>query len=128
LGKNFLSAVTKEVCNLYSIKKLNTTAYHPQTVGQVERLNSILCQTLSMFASRNQKNWDLFIPSFFLAFRTSPSESTTKSLFYLLHRREALLQMDVSLLLATDSTSSIAEQWKHIVQQIELAQRLANRK
>lgn len=47
-GRNFLSAVFKEVCNLYSIKKLITTAYRPQTDGQVERLNSTLCQTLSV--------------------------------------------------------------------------------
>lgn len=71
----------REVCKLYSIKKLTTTACHPQTDGLVEHLNSTLCQTLSMYVSKNQKDWDVFIPAALFAFRTSPSESTGESLF-----------------------------------------------
>jgi len=37
-GKNFLSTLVTEVCKLYSIKKVNTTAYHPQTDGLVEQV------------------------------------------------------------------------------------------
>lgn len=124
-GKNFLSSLVKEVCNIYSIKKLNTTAYHPQTDGLVEGINSTLCQTLSMFTSRHQKDWDVFIPSFFLAFRISPNEATGDSPFYILHGRQAILPMVVSLLAPTDPTSSIAEHRRRIVKQIEVAQRLA---
>lgn len=124
-GQNFLSNLVREVCKLYSIKKLNTTAYHPQCDGLVERLNSTLCQTLSMFVSRSQKDWDLFIPAALLAFRTSPSEATGESPFYLLYGREPLLPMDVSLLPPTDPASSIAEHRRRIVSQIELAQQLA---
>lgn len=42
-GKNFLAALVAEVCKLYSIKKINTTAYHPQTDCLVERINSTSC-------------------------------------------------------------------------------------
>lgn len=80
-GTNFLSHLVREVCKLYSIKKLTTTACHPQTDGLVEHLNSTLCQTLSMYVSKNQKDWDVFIPAALFAFRTSPSESTGESLF-----------------------------------------------
>jgi len=74
-----------EVCKLYSINKLNATLYHPQTDGLVECLNSTLCQTLSMFVSKNPKDWDVFMPAALFAFRTSPSESTGKIPFYLLY-------------------------------------------
>ena len=124
-GKNFLSSLVLEVCKLYSIKKLNTTAYHPQTDGLVEKMNSTLCQTLSMFVSKHQKDWDIFIPAALMAFRTSPCAATGESPFYLLYRREPLLPMDVSLLPPTDPTSSIAEHRRRIVTQIELAQQLA---
>lgn len=46
-GKNFLSNLVLEVCKLYNFKKLNSSAYHPQTDGLVERMNSTLCQTLT---------------------------------------------------------------------------------
>ena len=124
-GRNFLSTLVLEVCRLFSIRKLNTTAYHPQTDGVVERFNSTLCQTLSMFVSRNQKDWDLFIPAALFAFRTSPSETTLDSPFYLLYGREPRLPMDASLLPPTDPSSSIAEHRRRIVQQIETSQRLA---
>lgn len=124
-GKNSLSNIVKEVCNLYSIKKLNTSAYNPACDGLVERLNSMLCQTLSMFVSKHQKDWDVFIPAALLAFRTSPNETTGESPFYLLYGREPLLPMDVSLMPPPDPASSIAEHRRRIVKQIELAQRLA---
>ena len=124
-GKNFLLNLVREVCNLYSIKKLNTSAYNPKCDGLVERLNSTLCQTLSMFVSKNQKDWDTFIPAALLAIRTSPSESTGESPFYLLYGREPLLPMDVSLLPPTDPVSSIEEHRRKIVKQIELAQQIA---
>ena len=124
-GSNFLSAIVKEVCNLYSIKKLNTSAYNPACDGLVERLNSTLCQTLSMFVSKHQKDWDVFIPAALTAFRTSPNETTGESPFYLLYGREPLLPMDVSLLPPTDPASSIAEHRRKIVKQIELTQQIA---
>ena len=45
-GKNFLSTLVAEVCKLFSIKKVNCSAYHPQTDGVVERFNSTLCTIL----------------------------------------------------------------------------------
>jgi len=124
-GKNFLSLLVAEVCKLYSIKKVNTTSYHPQTDGLVERMNSTLCQTLSMFVSKNHKDWDVFVPAALFAFRTSPSESTGETPFYLLYGREARLPMEVSLLPPGDPISSISEHRSRIVKSIEIAQTIA---
>ena len=121
MGKT-LSLLVAEVCKLYSIK-LNTTSYHLQTDGLVKRLNSTLCQTLSMFVSKNQKDFDVFVPAALFAFRTSPSESTGETPFYLLYVREARLPMDVSLLPQGDTASSISELRRRIVKNIELAQK-----
>ena len=125
-GKNFLSELVKEVCKLHRITKLNTTAYHLQSDGVVERMNSTLCQTLSMFVSKNHKDWDVFVPAALFAFRTSPSESTGESPFYLLYGREPRLPMDVSLLAPSDPASSIAEQRARIVRNLEIAQSIAH--
>ena len=37
-GSNFLSELIKEVCTLLGMEKINTSGYHPQTDGLVERL------------------------------------------------------------------------------------------
>lgn len=101
---------------------LKTMAYHPQTDGLVERLNSTLCQTLSMFVSKNQKDWDIFTPAALFAFRTSPCESTGDSPFYLLCGREPRLPMEVTLL---SPGTLLAEHCRRAVRNIKLAQQIA---
>ena len=41
-GTNLLSHLMRDVCNMLGIKKLNTTAYHPQCDGMVEWFNRTL--------------------------------------------------------------------------------------
>lgn len=40
--RNFLSELFTETCKLLNIKKLKTTAFHPQINGQVERIHRTL--------------------------------------------------------------------------------------
>ena len=124
-GSNFLSSLMKEVCHLLNIKKLNTTAYHPQTDGLVERFNGTLIESISMFCNSHQTDWDIFIPSILFAYRVSPCVATGDSPFYLLHGREPRLAPDVSLLPPTDLSTSVAEHRRRIVTQVETAQSLA---
>jgi hypothetical protein len=88
-GKNFLSDLVKEVCRLFKINKINTTAYHPQTNGLTEKFNALLCQILSVYINENQSNWDKFIPICLLAYRTSFQRSVGESPFRLLYGRDA---------------------------------------
>jgi transposase InsO family protein len=125
-GKNFLSKLIREVCNLLSIKKLNTPAYHPQTDGLVERFNSVISQSLSMYVSANQKDWDEFLPSILFAYRTSPQATTGDFPFYLLYGREPRLPADVNLLPPrTDKLSRSLLSIGLTFRQLEEAQRLA---
>ena len=41
-GRNFESALLKEVCQLLGVEKMRTTPYHPQSDGFVERFNRTL--------------------------------------------------------------------------------------
>ena len=95
-GRNFLSKLVKEVCKLLSTDKLNTSTYHPMTGGLVERFNSYILQSLSMFVSDNQKDWDEFLPSILFAYRTSPQATTGDSPFYLMYGREPRLPIGLS--------------------------------
>jgi len=49
-------------------------AYHPQTNRQVEGFN----RTLKTMIAKNgrQDNWDVYLPAFLYAYRTSPHKST----------------------------------------------------
>ena len=45
-----MSNVMTEVCKLAGIKKLNTTSYHPQTDGMIERFNRTLTDMIAKYA------------------------------------------------------------------------------
>ena len=125
---NFLPKILEEVCKIFQIfQNMNTSSYHPQTDRLVERFNSTLCQSLSMYVAKNQKDWDDFIPLILFAHRTSISEAIGDCPFYCLYGREPRLPVDVKFLppAADDLSTSVLDHRKRIVEKVELAQNLA---
>jgi len=94
-GRNFLSKLIKEVCDYLKTKKIQTTAYHPQTNGLTERFNGTLCRMLSIYTRENQTDWDTFLPMVLFAYRTSEQETTKESPFRLPYGRDARLPNDL---------------------------------
>ena len=67
-GSNFLSSLFREVCFLMNTEKIFTSGYRPQTNGLVERFNGTLAQSLSMYVSSDQKDWDQHLNSVLFAY------------------------------------------------------------
>ena len=51
-GTQFLSRVIQETCRLMKIKKLQTTAFHPQSNGICERFHRTLIHMMSYFVNK----------------------------------------------------------------------------
>lgn len=96
-GKQFKSALVMELCALCSIKKVFTSAYHPQTDGEVERFNHTLVTMLSMYCSAKQDDWDRAIPAVLFAYRTSSHASSKHSPAFLMFGRTPQYPVDVAL-------------------------------
>jgi len=109
-GSNFMSRVVQELCKIFEIKKISTSAYHPQTNGQVERMNGTLSSILRKTIDGKQEYWDSYIPAALFAYRTSMHQGIQHSPFELMYGVTPRLPIDVMLehetLLATrDGTS-----------------------
>ena len=87
-GANFLSDLVLKVCSLLGIENLNTSDYHPQTDGLVEKFNSTLIM-ISKSSTRSD-DWDERLPFLLFAYRVSAQESTKESPLYLLHSCQVL--------------------------------------
>ena len=96
-GASFLSNLMKEVYNLLGLKKVNTTAYHPQTDGLVERFNRTLTNMLSKKVKKGGKDWDQQLPYVLFAYRASLQETTGESPFFLLYGRTPGVPTDAAL-------------------------------
>jgi len=75
-GPEFVAELNGELSRQCGIKRQYATAYHPQTNGQVEWFNRMLKAMIAKFMNGRQDNWDIYLPAFFYAYRTSLHKST----------------------------------------------------
>ncbi|KAM0712543.1 hypothetical protein Q7P37_011640 [Cladosporium fusiforme] len=75
---NFWKALSQEL----GIKQKLSTAYHPQTDGQTERLNQTLEQYLRCYVNDRQDNWIALLPLAQIAYNQTPTTTTGTSPFY----------------------------------------------
>jgi len=61
-GPQFVTAFMKELYRLLGIEAAMSTAYHPQTDGQTERVNQELEQYLRIFVGERQDDWYTLLP------------------------------------------------------------------
>lgn len=83
-GTNLLSHLMQELCSILGITKLNTTAYHPQCDGMVERFNRTLKSMLRKHASKFGNQWDNYLLAVLWAYRNTSHESTGEKPSFLL--------------------------------------------
>ena len=60
-----------------------STAYHPQTDGQTERVNQILEQYLRCYVDYNLNNWAQLLGTAEFAYSNQAHEGTKESPFFL---------------------------------------------
>ena len=96
-GPNFLSALMEEVCKLVGTTKVNTSGYHPQCDGLVEKFNSKLINMLTKSVDRYGRDSDTHLPYLLFAYRAAIQESTQASPFHLLYGREPIVPTDTAL-------------------------------
>lgn len=87
-GRNFVSNLFKETCRQLGIQKLQTTAYHPEGNGMVERLHRTLTDSIAHFVRKDGRDWDRWIPYAVMAYRSIPHSSTGYSPNFLVYGRE----------------------------------------
>ena len=68
--------------DLMGIISKMTTAFHPQSDGQTERINQILEEYLRHYYSWKQDDWDELLPLAEYAYNSAISETTKMSPFY----------------------------------------------
>ena len=83
-----------------------STAYHPQTDGQTERVNRVLEEALRSYVTASQEDWDRYLPSLQFAYNTARHTSTGETPFFLTYGRNPIVP---SVLIGTPCRLRTAE-------------------
>ena len=147
-GSQFASKLFQTVCQRFGIDNRFTSAYHPQTNGQVERYNRTVLAMLRNYVNDHRDDWDRYISGVTYAYnntvhrttKTTPFElvlSRPPPTFTLSHdgdsprrtsaatKRDFLRRLEESITKANDSLRKTQERYKR---DFDKRVRRANRK
>src|SRR6202789_2799074 len=82
-GPQFVAEFMRELYRLLGITISSSTAYHPQSDGQTERVNQELEQYIRVFVNERQNDWDTLLPLGEFAYNNHVHSSTQYSPFFL---------------------------------------------
>ena len=110
----FTSTFTKEICRQTGIQQNLSTAFHPQTDGQTERMNMWVEQYLRHWVNQQgQNDWAQYLPVAEYAHNSWPHDVTKKSPHELLFGIKTQIHVDTSVEgnspLATDRLISLQQ-------------------
>jgi transposase InsO family protein len=75
----FTAAYFKELCFLLGIQQNLSTAYHPQTDGQLEKTNQHVETALQIYCNHQQDDWSTWLPIVQYAINARPSSVTKQT-------------------------------------------------
>jgi hypothetical protein len=87
-GRQFISDLWRELCTLLQVKQRLSSAYHPETDGSTERMNSTTETVVRTYVNEDQNNWAPLCPIIELMINSRTAASTGVSPFFLMHGYE----------------------------------------
>ena len=111
-GSVFTSKLTKKMCSVFDIKKVQTSPYHPQSDGALERWHACLKGMLKR-SEMELKGWDRHLKYLLFAYRDTPHCVTGFSPFTLLYGRNVRdpLELLSSAWLESDDDECNVYEW-----------------
>ena len=111
---------------MLGIKKLNTTAYHPQCDSLIERFNRTLKSMLRKHADRFGAQWDDYLSGVVWAYQNTPHEATGEKPSFLLFGFDVRTPTEAAYLPSTDLIDlDVLDHREALVQSLTSARQLA---
>jgi hypothetical protein len=82
-GTQFDSKLFREIMEHLQVKQAMSSAYHPQTDGQTERVNRVMQEVLRHYVNPLQTDWDVWLPAVEFAINNSVHTGTKETPFFL---------------------------------------------
>ena len=129
-GRNFESAVIRELCEIANIEKSRTSPYHPPGNGMPERFNQTLMNMLGTLEEDKKANWKAHLPPLVHAYNATRHESTGFTPHFLMFGRHPRLAIDAFLGIEPDTpmhSKDHSEYVNNLKTRLNFAYRVARR-
>ena len=83
-GANFVSEVFRNTCKILRIKRIQSTAFRPESQGSTERSHRVLAEYLRHYVKEDQTNWDQWVTFATYVYNTTEHSATGFTPFELL--------------------------------------------
>jgi len=122
-GPQFVVELTKELNRILGIQTKLSTAFHPQTDGQTERMNQEVEQYLRFFIKHRQKNWPEWLAMAEFAINNKVHMATKVSLFMANYGKKVRMGGDIQRKGKVESAMKFAGRIKKVQEEAEVALR-----
>jgi len=120
-GPQFVAELTKKLNRVLGIETRLSTAFHPQTDGQMERMNQELEQYLRFFVDHKQKNWPEWLASAEFAVNNKVHIATKMLPFMANYGRELRMEGDIRRRGKVEKAMEFVERMKKVHEEAEVA-------
>src|SRR5215469_6394837 len=120
-GPQYHSRFMKELYRLLGVEANYTTAYHPRTNGQTERLNQEIEVYLRLFINYHQNDWHEWLPLMEFVYNDREHSATKVSPFYADNGRHPYKGTSAKLTSSNPSAQEFANNMKRIREEVSAA-------
>ena len=120
-GPQFAAELTKELNKMLGIKMKLSTAFHPQTDGQTERMNQELEQYLRFFIEHRQKDWPEWLAVAEFAINNKVHTATKVLPFMANYGKELRMRGDIRKKGKVESATEFVQRMKKVQDEAEAA-------
>ena len=117
----FAAELTKELNRMLGIEIRLSMAFHPQTDGQMERMNQELEQYLRLFVEHKQKNWLEWLASAGFTINNKAYTATKMLPFMANYGRELKMGGDIRMKEGIESATEFVERMKKVHEEVGAA-------
>ena len=120
-GPQFAAELMKELNRMLGIKTKLSTAFHPQTDGQTERMNQELEQYLRFFIENRQKDWPEWLVAAEFVINNKVHMATKVLPFMANYGREMRMGGDIRRKEKVESVTEFVEKIKKVYEEVKVA-------
>src|SRR5271170_2901380 len=124
-GPQFASNLMRAVNEALGIETALSTAFHPQTDGQTERLNQEIEQYLRTFVSWRQDDWVRYLPMAEFALNSREHSATRQSPFFMTYGYHPEFHMPLNPVTTSPTAKDRLNELHHVREDAQAALRLA---